>query len=797
MPTLDQIGEALRRADAAGNTDDARQLAQAYAQMRDAQGGQPKSLPTVTVRAPNQAEVLAPADRAAAITDSLGGSPLGLVAALGNYARTAVDANTAQDSRLRGVVDTVADNVIGAPVAAMHHAQNIPVGLAQLATHGAAAVGDAVAGPQQNLSGLITGEAPQRTGIAGALDRARGSVDDFARQREQTYQSGIPTNVGSVAGAAVGEIVPWVAGLGAVRAAGIVPKATTTAQKLGQLALEGGAVGAAQPVTGDGSFAAQKALQVGTGALSGPVLHGIGRGVAGVRAGAQDVLQHIRDPQVIADREILRRFGADPDALAKLRAAQPSVPGETVSAAQANPTPATIAQERILRSNPETKEGFSLLDDRNNAARMATIKRLAGTDEQLEAAKTARREAVQPFIDAHLTPATPLIRWDGAGQQIDSLLNKPGRMSSGDFDALQQARKVVAQVKGGTLQEDDAFPMLRELEETTVSGKARKAFADAFDAINRNMVDPAPLLRQIAMVRNTGQGARATIRPALDAIAKTLQESQNTRGLVPADVLDSVRQNIKDFIVKPNGASASAQEIAALAPVKNHLQALIERHAPGYSAYLAKYAKGSEPINTMESVRALLDPNSPHSINTSGDPQLAIARLRQVLRGDDKARYPMSDAARRELEIIRAGLERRMAANNTVSASGSNTNADMLAARGSAIGRGIFGDPLAGKPGTLSRAVGIGLGGTLGNLVPIPGAGIGGALLGGLLPEASQAVNARIAQRIGATAADSRAAADAIERALRASRRSGNTPVNRLLLLGDTPPRLPQPARRP
>lgn len=36
MPTLEQIGEALRRADAAGNTDDARRLAQAYAQTRDA-----------------------------------------------------------------------------------------------------------------------------------------------------------------------------------------------------------------------------------------------------------------------------------------------------------------------------------------------------------------------------------------------------------------------------------------------------------------------------------------------------------------------------------------------------------------------------------------------------------------------------------------------------------------------------------------------------------------------------------------------------------------------------------------
>lgn len=54
MPTLDQIGEALKRADAAGNTDDARRLAQAYAQMRDAQGGQgatvPDQLPTVTAR---------------------------------------------------------------------------------------------------------------------------------------------------------------------------------------------------------------------------------------------------------------------------------------------------------------------------------------------------------------------------------------------------------------------------------------------------------------------------------------------------------------------------------------------------------------------------------------------------------------------------------------------------------------------------------------------------------------------------------------------------------------------------
>jgi hypothetical protein len=43
MPTLDQLGEALKRADAAGNADDAKQLAQAYAQMRDSQQSAPKA----------------------------------------------------------------------------------------------------------------------------------------------------------------------------------------------------------------------------------------------------------------------------------------------------------------------------------------------------------------------------------------------------------------------------------------------------------------------------------------------------------------------------------------------------------------------------------------------------------------------------------------------------------------------------------------------------------------------------------------------------------------------------------
>ncbi len=693
-----------------------------------------EQLPTQVVHAGDQQRAEQGANRTIAINDSLGSSPLGLVAALANLARMKTDASLPEDSTLRKVVDTTADNAIGAPVAAMHHAQNIPVGLGQLVAHG------------------IGG------GAADAADR-------FARDREETYQSGIPTNPGSVAGAIVGEVAPFAAGIGSLRAAGVIPKAETTLQKLGQLAVEGGAIGAAQPALGDGSFAAQKALQVGTGAATGPVLHGIGKGAGAIRSGVSDVLEHVRDPQAIADRQILARFGNDPQAVANLRAAVPDVPGERLTAAQANPSPEAVAQERVLRNNPATAADFVRGDNANNAARMDVVTKLAGTDADLEAAKLARKQAAQPFIDQHLTPATPEIRWNDAGKQIDDALNKP--MTRGDdYRALQEARGIVAKVKGGTLQEDDAHPMLQELEQSVSSPRAQKAFASAFGSIDRNMIDPTPIINQLALLRNTGQGARATIRPALDAIANTIKESQNTRGKVPVDVLDSVRQNIKDYIVKPNGALASGQEIAALDPVKAKLTALIDAHAPGYSDYLATYARNSEPINTMESVRKLLDPNSPHSLNAAGDPQLAITRLRQVLRGDDKARYPMSDAARKQLDAVRASLERRMISDNKLAASGPGTAADLQAGQGSAIGRGLFGDPLAGKPGALSRSIGIGLGGTLGHMIPVPGAGIAGAMLGGLLPEAAQGVNAKIAQRIGSTALDSQATADSIERAL-------------------------------
>jgi len=102
-------------------------------------------------------------------------------------------------------------------------------------------------------------------------------------------------------------------------------------------------------------------------------------------------------------------------------------------------------------------------------------------------------------------------------------------------------------------------------------------------------------------------------------------------------MLDAVRQEASKMLGNANGQGA-----LAYGPARDSIVNAIERVAPGYRDYLATYAKASEPINTMEAVGGLLDPNAPGSLNASGDPQLALARVKQVLRQDDDAQYPMA-----------------------------------------------------------------------------------------------------------------------------------------------------------
>lgn len=197
-----------------------------------------------------------------------------------------------------------------------------------------------------------------------------------AKSREDTYQARTEGNIGSYVGGAAGAVLPWMAGVGALRAAGALPKVASTAQKVGLLAGEGALMGAAQPVVSGDSFAKSKATQVGVGAATGPILMGAAKAAGGVKNVADQVFR----PQVVADANVARLFGSDAQTLAKLRGGQQYVPGEIPSAAQLLQTPEAVLAERMLRNNPASAPAFANADNANNAARMDVIKRLAGDD---------------------------------------------------------------------------------------------------------------------------------------------------------------------------------------------------------------------------------------------------------------------------------------------------------------------------------------------------------------------------------------------------------------------------------
>lgn len=579
----------------------------------------------------------------------------------------------------------VGGSLAGAGLGFIHHAANIPIGAAQLATNVAAGAGDLVG--------------------AHGLDNAAAGINQYVKNREQNYQDVTKGNVGSDVGAVAGEVAPWVVGLGAARAAGAIPEATSTLGKVGALAAEGGAMGATQPVAGDGSFAGTKAEQIGLGAATGPVLYGAGRLVGGVA----DAAGHVFNPQSVADANIARLYGSTPDVLAKLDQPRQLVAGEQPTTAQVLQNPQSVIAERVLRNR--APQQFAELDVANNQARTNALQDVAGNQDMLLAAKAARTADTQPYRD-----------------------------------------NVLAKVN----------------------------------------VKPAPVVETLTTIaKNPNRSAAG----AADQALATIQRNMQPDGTVPADVLDGIRQESGDYLARnATNSVVGSKENAIYGPVSTQIAKVLDANAPGYSDYLAAYAKHSEPINTMEQAQKLLDPNAPGGPNSAGTRQLTLAKLQALLRQDDKARYPISPAARSQLEAVRDSLQREAGANaRTGTAAGSQTAANLQA--DGFIPSLVFGSNLGAKGAPLGRAIGgvagLGLGGLMGGY---QGAMAGG-ILGGAAGDALGLANQRVIDRIVQGAANPDEARAAIQRYLATQNKSPNalqklffgTQPNQLQTIGAQP----------
>jgi hypothetical protein len=213
-------------------------------------------------------------------------------------------------------------------------------------------------------------------------------------------------------------------------------------------------------------------------------------------------------------------------------------------------------------------------------------------------------------------------------------------------------------------------------------------------------------------------------------------------GKIDAGILSGLHENAASHL----GPMASGQEKVALGPIKNSIVDAIDTAVPGYRDNLATYARASQPINDMEAARTLLDAIDGTGRDAGGRQVVSLARVRQLLAKDDKARFPMSPDAREALETVLEVLQRRSVTSNTVAATGPGTAADVM--------RGLQSNPWAMR--------------VLGHLTSVGGGtmfGVPGYAAGALATEGLTAANNSVLRRVGEKAADAKLTADAIEKA--------------------------------
>lgn len=530
-----------------------------------------------------------------------------------------------------------------------HHALSPFHGAAQLVGHGVNAAANAVF--------------PEGNGIREYVNRTVASDDAAMAEREAAYQARTEGNTGSYIGAVPGEVLPWMVGLGELRAAGLLPKITQggakgAVKKGGLLATEGALMGATQPVT-EGDYASQKGAQVVTGAIAAPA---IALGLRGAAAGAGGVRQAARyatpgGREKIANQRVAKMLGTDQATLQALRT-QTGVPGYNLTPAQALATPEAVQAERVLRNNGMTAPAFAEVESANNAALRGQVERLAGTDADIAAARAARTAATAPY-----------------------------------YQQLQGQR-----------------------------------------------ADPAQILAALESLNNSSLGVRPNIKSAASSLKSEIQSRLGPDGKIDADVLSGLHENAGSHL----GPMASAQEKAALGPLRNTIADTLDAAVPGYRANLAAYARTSQPLTDMAAGRSLLGAIDNGGRDAGGNQAVSLTQIKTLLSKDDRAKFKMSPQARQQLEALRDVLQKRSVTNNTVAATGPGTAADTL--------RGFSSSPVGQRSAS-------GLAGLLGASF----GGLDGGLASLLLLEGANAANNAVARQVGRKAASAPLAADAIE----------------------------------
>ncbi len=603
MATYEQVMTALRNADAAGNVEDARRLAQIARSLQQQPAAQPAARPTQTEYT---AEQMAPAT-----PEDVG------------FSGTTPTATTRRVDQMFGA---------GSPIARFAKG--------------------AIVDPLLGINQLLA-----ETGVFG--ERVKKGAREVVKQYEQATQEGRArqgsegfdfVQLGGALLSPVNRLAP-------------APAAATARGRIAEGAAVGTLFGGMQPVVDTENYLEEKFKQLGAGAFFGGLISG-GLETSGK---ISKVLKDIYKPITESGRlEVLRDYlkgltkDKQAEIVASLRGAEeiiqgvtpeqsiklgiPARPASRPTAAQAvaeiPEATALAAYQRSLERVPQRgiSAQFAGREAEQEAARLAELRTFGGDEAALLAARQQREAATAPLREEALAQANiagdlaprleaeiaaryqskgqalrsaGMLETEGAQQQALSrqFFPVPGfpRVSPqfsdnyqrivGNLEGAQTARNVAAQ-----RQAEKEFKQF-QLQSLSDNGFFPLRTNDITDQIDRLLTSPGEA-RTSSLIRNS-----------LREIRDEIQLFANQDGIINSADLYGIRKNLGNILRKNAGETGTFDE-KLLSRYSTNLKSYIDNainksigatpEAPGsWTRYLKTYEQASEKINQMEIGQAL------------------------------------------------------------------------------------------------------------------------------------------------------------------------------------------------
>lgn len=341
------------------------------------------------------------------------------------------------------------------------------------------------------------------------------------------------------------------------------------------------------------------------------------------------------------------------------------------------------------------------LTQRVMAAPAAVVQPFTQAGREVIVGNVLNRLATNPeAAQARLAAAAPLVpgvRPTTAGAAFD-----PGLAASETaIRALDQSGAFPSQISGNQQALLDAYRRLSggpgsvpyaETKRAGITGPMRE---QAFEG--RAPVTADAIEAQIQSTMSDPMKQRGVVLDAMQEVRRLINARKAPDGTLDPAALYSVRKDIADMMSgRLQGEKANLRfargELADLLPVIDNT---IDSGAPGFKAYMEKYAKMSGPIDQMrllQDIERRVTTGQPNVM--TGEPVLAAGALRrQLATRAEEIGAELSPAAQRRLDAIITEINRGMAATAPgVKVPGSDTFRNM--SMGNMIGK-IFSESMA------------------------------------------------------------------------------------------------------